>query len=60
MTYRVIATFAKSTTTVKTTVEANHVIEAEKKAERKVKSMFMGDELKAMGKISFRCREVNI
>lgn len=58
MTYRVVATFAKSTTTVKTIVEAEHVIEAEKKAEKKVKSMFTEDEHKLLGEMSINCRRM--
>lgn len=48
MTYRSIVTFAKSTTTVKTTVEAGSLCEAEARSINKVRRMFMDCELKAM------------
>lgn len=58
MTYRSIVTFAKSTTTVRTTVEAGSLCEAETRSVNKVRRMFMDCELKTMGKLSVQCMEV--
>ena len=58
MTYRSIVTFARSTTTVRTTVEAGSLCEAEARSVNKVRHMFMDCELKAMGKLSVQCMEV--
>ena len=59
MTYRVTITFARSPISVKSTIEASHSMEAERKAEKGLRIMFGPSELKSMGKPTIRCRMVS-
>ena len=58
MRYRAIVTFDRSPISFKSIVDARYQIEAEGKVEKSIRTMFNSSDLKAMGRPTIRCRQV--